>query len=135
MGALMRWLLLAVLISLAAVALAALALDRYMEEPLPLQAPQAFEIASGGSLSSVAGDLARQGLLEHPRWFVLFGRIKGLSSRLQAGEYLLEPGLTREDLLSRFRGRRRAVAQPHRDRGLDLQSDAGGDARASRAAY
>lgn len=102
MGALMRWLLLAVLISLAAVALAALALVRYMEEPLPLQAPQAFEIASGGSLSSVARDLAREGLLEHPRWFVLFGRVKGLSSRLKAGEYLLEPGLTREDLLSRF---------------------------------
>ncbi len=102
MGALIRWLLVAALVSLAAVALAALMLDRYMAQPLPLQTPLTFEVASGGSLSSVARDLAQEGLLDHPRWFVLYGRIKGHSSRLKAGEYRLEPGLTREDLLSRF---------------------------------
>ncbi|MGD8976352.1 MAG: endolytic transglycosylase MltG [Gammaproteobacteria bacterium] len=102
MGALMRWLVASALVVLLAGVAAALALRSYMERPLALETAQAFEIPAGGSLSSVARDLGRAGILDNPRWFVLYTRAKGQSSRLQAGEYLLEPGLTPKTLLSRF---------------------------------
>lgn len=102
MGALMRWLAASALVVLVVAAAAALTLRSYMGRPLALDAPRAFEIPAGGSLSSVARDLGRAGILDNPRWFVLYARIRGQSSRLQAGEYLLEPGLTPETLLSRF---------------------------------
>lgn len=97
-----RWLAASALVLALAGLAAALALHSYAGRPLALEAPQAFEIPSGGSLSSVARDLSRAGILGNPRWFVLYGRVKGESLRLQAGEYMLEPGMTPETLLSRF---------------------------------
>ncbi|MGB5589896.1 MAG: endolytic transglycosylase MltG [Gammaproteobacteria bacterium] len=102
MGGLMRWLGVLVLSALAILASGAWAMHSYMNSPLLLSAPQVFQIPVGSSLSSVARDLENQGVLTRPRWFVLYGRVSGQSSRLHAGEYRLEPGLTPQDLLSRF---------------------------------
>jgi UPF0755 protein len=102
MGRLSRWLGMLLLIMLATAAAGAWMLHSYLDRPLALNAPQIFEIPAGSSLSSVARDLERQGVLQHPKWFVLYGRLSKQSSRLRAGEYSLEPGITPRELLSRF---------------------------------
>ncbi len=102
MGRLTRWLGILLLIMLATAAAGAWTLHSYLDRPLALKASQIFEIPAGSSLSSVARDLEQQGVLQHPKWFVLYGRLSKQSSRLRAGEYGLEPGLTPRELLSRF---------------------------------
>lgn len=59
-----------------------------------------FEVVQGASLKTVARDLADGRLLEWPQLFVLWGRLNGGAGRIQAGVYLIEPGLTLSGLLA-----------------------------------
>lgn len=71
----------------------------------PLQLPEGgltLEIVRGSSLTSVAGGLAAQGVLEAPRLLAWYGRLNGKAARIQAGEYVLEPGTTAVSMLERF---------------------------------
>jgi len=102
MGRLTRWLGILALIMLGTVVAGAWTLHSYLNRPLVLSESQVFEIPAGSSLSSVARDLQQQGVLQHPKWFVLYGRLSKQSSRLRAGEYRLQPGFTPRELLSTF---------------------------------
>jgi UPF0755 protein len=73
----------------------------------PLELPASgftIEIAPGSSLRTVARELRRQGLLEHPRFFAWLGRQTGFASRIHAGEYRVEPGTTPLKLLEQLAG-------------------------------
>jgi UPF0755 protein len=85
-----------------AATLGGVALDRALTAPLALEAPQVHEVPRGASLASVGRALADAGLLESPRLLTLWGRATGQADRIQAGEYLLEPGVTLRGLLEQL---------------------------------
>ena len=76
--------------------------DRFLETPLAVDAPAAFEIRRGDSLRGVAQRLAAEGWLARPHFMVWLGRESGLAGRIQPGEYRVEPGVRPRELLERF---------------------------------
>ena len=66
---------------------------RSVHAPLPV-GPQGVvvELPRGGSLRGLARRLETLGVLERPAYLVWWGRWRGHAGRLQAGEYLIEPG-------------------------------------------
>ena len=58
-----------------------------------------FEVAPGSSLTRVANNLAGDGLLQNPRLLSWYGQFVGKAANIQAGEYLVRPGVTTRELL------------------------------------
>ena len=75
---------------------------RSLDTPLHLSAPLRFKVASGSSFARVAGELAAQGVVAHPRAWTLYARIRGLAQAVKAGEYEVQPGTTPRELLSKM---------------------------------
>ncbi|MBI5451512.1 MAG: endolytic transglycosylase MltG [Gammaproteobacteria bacterium] len=73
----------------------------FLATPLlePPQPAVMFQVRPGSSLNGFAHDLARQGLIEHPRFLVWHARLSGDAQHLKAGEYRIEPGMTPRQLL------------------------------------
>ncbi len=61
-----------------------------------------YIIKPGMNLKQVGQGLTQQGILDHPYYFMLEGRLQGSESQLKAGEYLLKPGVTQRQLLEQF---------------------------------
>jgi UPF0755 protein len=61
-----------------------------------------YTITPGMNLKIIGEDLVQQGILKHPYYLILEGRLQGSESRLKAGEYLLQPGTTQRQLLEQF---------------------------------
>ncbi len=74
-------------------------IDRWLDRPLRLDAPLTYELAPGSNFIRVVNDLARQGIVDEPRWLRWYARLSGQASRIKAGEYRFEPGLTPRQLL------------------------------------
>ena len=89
---------------LAGLAIAWLAYDlfQFKQTPINLSEKRLFVVEPGASLSKVAYQLQNQGVIDHPRYLTLLGRWYGQASRLKAGEYQLEPGLTPMQLLDKY---------------------------------
>ena len=64
--------------------------------------PTVFLIKSGSNIKSIAQDLSMQEIIEDPWLFILLAKIKGVETRVRAGEYEVEPGMTPESLLEKF---------------------------------
>jgi UPF0755 protein len=62
-------------------------------------------VASGEALSTLASDLEQQGLVRSAFWFEQFARIKGLSSKLQPGGYLLDSGMGPSAIIAKLEGK------------------------------
>jgi UPF0755 protein len=73
--------------------------DRWLDQPLALDAPVVVDLPPGGNLTLFLGDLHERGLLEHPLWLRAQARIDGVADKVRAGEYRLEPGVTPRLLL------------------------------------
>ncbi|MCH9049327.1 MAG: endolytic transglycosylase MltG [Proteobacteria bacterium] len=75
-----------------------------LDAPINITAPNSltYTIKPGMNLKQVGQDLTQQGILDHPYYFMLEGRLQGSESRLKAGEYLLKPGVTQRQLLEQF---------------------------------
>ncbi len=58
-----------------------------------------LKIMPGRSVRGIANDLAEQGLLKHPYYFEWLVRRSGSATRLQAGEYRIEPGTLPQALI------------------------------------
>ena len=56
--------------------------------------PTVFLIKSGSNINSIAQDLSMQEIIEDPWLFILLAKIKGVETRVRAGEYEVEPGMT-----------------------------------------
>lgn len=98
-----RWRTALTVAALLVSAVLALLFRNWMSTPLPIgKQPVTFEIERGDSFASVVDSLAEQGLLTHPHWLKIAARLTGADSRMNAGEYLLEPGLTPRELLRKF---------------------------------
>lgn len=73
----------------------------YLDTPMTLPADGVvYRFEPGSHVGSLASDLAAQGVLSRPLYLRLFARQSGQASRLQAGEYRLEPGMTPRGLLA-----------------------------------
>jgi UPF0755 protein len=58
-----------------------------------------FNVPAGMQVSKMAEVLARDGVLENPRLFVLWVKITNVRAKLKAGEYLIKPGSTPKTLI------------------------------------
>jgi UPF0755 protein len=97
---LLTWSLIAALLL---IALLVFQLLRFQHGAIPLAAgPDVFLIRSGSNIKSIAQDLARQKIIDDPWLFILLAKVRGLETRVRAGEYQIEPGLTADELLDRF---------------------------------
>ena len=68
----------------------------------PLSIPEsgvALMVEPGSRLKSISAELKEKQVLEKPLYLVLLARYLGLDSRIQAGEFQLQPGITPEQLL------------------------------------
>ncbi|MGE4056055.1 MAG: endolytic transglycosylase MltG, partial [Vicinamibacterales bacterium] len=66
------------------------------DQPVRITVPQ------GSSLTGVARRMQMQGLLSFPRMFVVFARIEGHATRLHAGVYEIQPGMSASALVERI---------------------------------
>ncbi len=77
-----------------------IAFDRWRNAPLSIGAEAVrIEIPKGQALAVTVRKLAEQGVLEHPRWLILYARATGADARVRAGEYELTSGTTPTTLL------------------------------------
>ena len=61
-----------------------------------------YEIKRGDNLTRVSKNLYLANVIEHPRYLVLLGKIKGQANNIKTGEYLFEPGTTTDQLLDQI---------------------------------
>lgn len=66
------------------------------------QAEQPITIPAGAHSRRIATILHEKGLIHHPLMFRLFVRWRGLDGRLQAGPYMLGPGLTLDEIVTKM---------------------------------
>jgi len=99
----MRLLVLLVLLGLLAAAVMLGRYQQFQNAELNLPAGETlYTMAAGTSLNQLAYDLYSQNIIEHPRFFIQLGREMEIARRLQAGEYILEQGLTPRTLLEQL---------------------------------
>jgi UPF0755 protein len=94
-------LLLCLLIGAAAAGLAWMG-KRSLDEPVHLATPVRFKVAPGASFARIAAELSAQGVIAHPRAWVLFARLRNLAPAVKAGEYEIQPGITPRELLTKM---------------------------------
>ncbi len=98
----LRYVLLSCLLIGAAAAGLAWLGARSLDEPVRLAAPVRFKVAPGASFARIAAELAAQGVIAHPRAWVLFARLRNLAPAVKAGEYEIQPGITPRELLTKM---------------------------------
>lgn len=70
-----------------------------MHSELKLEQPENIIFSRGSSIRTLASQLTEQGLLENQTYFLIWGRLWGQATQLQAGEYSIIPGTTLSALL------------------------------------
>jgi len=82
------------------VALAAAAAVWYAMQPLSQRATVLdVEVARGGTMRDVARQIAEQGINVSPTFLIWMARLSGRDSRMQAGNYRIEQGITPWELI------------------------------------
>lgn len=72
----------------------------YVYSPVsPSVVPYEFVLNQGSSLTSVARQMEKSGLIENPRLFVAFGRAMGRAGKIKAGVYTIDHALSKMELL------------------------------------
>lgn len=101
-GRVIRLLLVAVLAGIAWLGLRQYE-EAWLAAPIgTLQQPEIFNVTAGASLGAVATALEHAGWLDR-RWiWIRHAKRTGLATRIQAGEYLLQPGTTPAALLQQL---------------------------------
>jgi UPF0755 protein len=76
-------------------------LRSYLHTPLPIAATgYRIEVPVGASLATVARQLSVDGIISTPAVLIFYGRLSGQASRIKAGEYAFNTGLTASGLLA-----------------------------------
>ena len=79
------------------------AITTVFEPPMTTRTTQIpLVIQSGESTTQIADDLYQKGLIRNPLAFRIWARIKGLDTRLQAGAYLLKPGMSIDGIIAKL---------------------------------
>ncbi len=78
--------------------------QRYLDAPLELPAAGIdYQLRPGASLGSMTEELAQKGILRNPLPLRLWARLAGLERKMIAGEYHLQAGTSRRELLEQLR--------------------------------
>lgn len=80
----------------------ALELFSFKRNPVNLSEEKIVVIEPGSSLNRIALQLQSEGVIDHARYLTLLGRWHGKAKKLQAGEYLLEPGMKPLEILDKM---------------------------------
>jgi UPF0755 protein len=91
-----------VLIGLVALALAALVFVWSLLGSATVEKDASFTIPAGASVAAVADKLEAEGLISSAPGFVLQARIFGSDAPIQAGEFLIEAGMSQREILAAF---------------------------------
>lgn len=95
--------LLGLLIIVLASSVLAFQLIRFQFEAIHLSSKsQTFTILSGSNIKSIAQQLSLDKVIDDPWLFILMARIKGVETKVRAGEYQLRSALTTSELLDTF---------------------------------
>lgn len=76
--------------------------SRYLNEPLVIEEAVMYELAPGTSFSALVQDLEQRRWLKYPLAMRIHARLDAAATRVQAGQYRLEPGLTAPQLLQKM---------------------------------
>jgi len=100
-----RWLLrlgvVALVLALATFGAAKWALAT-LDAPSGLSSALRYKVVPGASFARVANDLAAQGVVAHPKIWVLYARLSAQAAAVKAGEYEITPAITPRDLLTKM---------------------------------
>lgn len=77
-------------------------MQRQLHAPMNISRTETLVVKPGMSLTAIGRRLAERGWLSHPYYFILQVRLKGLSRRIKAGEYSVDPGMTPLQLLGKL---------------------------------
>ena len=78
-------------------------LKRFQYGAIELESgPSTFLIRSGSNIKSISQDLARAKIINDPWLFILLAKVRGLETRVRAGEYQIETGITADELLEKL---------------------------------
>ncbi|MBI1404261.1 MAG: endolytic transglycosylase MltG [Porphyrobacter sp.] len=89
-------------LGLLALAAAALVLAWNLTGSATVEKETNFTVPAGASVSAVADKLEAEGLISSASGFVLQARLFGSDEPIQAGEFLLKPGMSQGDILAAF---------------------------------
>ncbi len=70
-----------------------------MHSELALSQPENIIFTRGSSIRTLANQLIEKDLLQHKKYFLIWGKINRQETRLQAGEYVISPGMSLAQLL------------------------------------
>jgi UPF0755 protein len=71
----------------------------YIHEPVQFDEAVTIDFKPGSSIRTLSNQLQKHQLLEHPDYFLIWGRLSGKATRLQAGEYVFAPGQALAELV------------------------------------
>jgi len=74
---------------------------RYLNQPMVFDA-QSVDIAAGSGFSMITSRLLQQGLITQPKIWKIYARLTGKATRVQAGEYQFESGLSPVAMLDKL---------------------------------
>src|SRR6185369_1694130 len=58
-----------------------------------------IEVTKGSSLKSISNNLFQQGIIQRPKYFLLYAKLKNIDTKIKFGEYLISPDTTPKSLL------------------------------------
>ena len=70
-----------------------------MNAEIAISEEQTIVFSKGSSIRTLANQLTEKGMLKDRLYFLIWGKVKQQATRLQAGEYVITPGLTLAGLL------------------------------------
>lgn len=96
-----HWPKLYLLLAFVFVAIVFLALEtsRTINTANTLDEPLILELKRGDTIRTLTRQLQQQQLVEYPELLILWARLKGYATRLQAGEYTIQPGSSLAELV------------------------------------
>lgn len=93
---------LSVIVTIAGVLWAYFTLQSALDQPLQVEVVQNLEVPSGSSPARIFSQLEQQGILHSSAWLRRYWQWQKPDAVLQVGEYIMEPGMSANDLLQRL---------------------------------
>ena len=98
-----KTLILGILVSVLAVSVLAIQLFRFQYKDIQLPGGEhIFAIEPGTNIKAIANKLSLDKIIEDPWLFILLAKLKGVETKVRAGEYRLRPGQSTSGLLELF---------------------------------
>ena len=93
---------LSVIVTISGALWAYFTLQSALDQPLQVELVQSLDVPSGSSPARIFSQLEQQGVLHSSVWLRRYWQWQKPGAVLQVGEYVMEPGMTANDLLQRM---------------------------------